>query len=75
MRLTPSKLNPLYELLEVIPDSGLLLDRDGVTSLILIFIDSGVFCESIHELYTLLEILEEKKLVYTVEGTLFKVKY
>lgn len=63
MRLDPSKINPLKDLLDSIPDRGVELTHPELSRIAMFFNSGGVFCENWDEVLVVLNILADQGLV------------
>lgn len=72
MRLEDSKHNPLRELLNYIPNDGLVLDRGTLAIIARILVKGGIICEEFDEVVTILEHLEKETGLIEVKHELTK---
>lgn len=70
------KYNPLPDLLDSIPESGLKLSDSAVVNICEIFAKGGILVECVQDLSLVLSILDkEYNLIYLEDNILKKVKY
>jgi hypothetical protein len=61
MRFQESRINPLKDLLDLIPEEGVLLTRSTLIAVATLLNKGGIICETIEEVISCLELLAVKE--------------